>query len=366
MPQKVSKTALYKTLESIRHPEIPDRNLVELGMVPDIVISSDKIHITLALPLPGAPIKEKLVELVREALANLDTGLEIDVTLTEMGPKQRAAFMALARGEQPAPTTRQIDRVVAVMSGKGGVGKSSVAGLLASELQRRGLQTGILDADITGPSIPKMFGVHHPPLSASEGILPVESRTGIKLMSINFLLPEEDQAVVWRGPLISRAIEQFWHDIAWGNLDYLIVDLPPGTSDAALTVTQSLPLDGIVLVTSPQDLAGMVVRKAANMAGYLGVPLVGLVENMSHVVCPNCGAAIEVFGPSRAEETARQTGTTLLGRIPLDTNLAVLCDAGAIEDYHCDAFDAVVRQVLQTVPARRSASAGNHDSPAAE
>jgi Mrp family chromosome partitioning ATPase len=330
------------------------------------VISSDNIHIILALPLPGAPIKEKLVELVQEAIAGLNTGREIEISPTEMGPKQRAAFMALARGEQPSPATRQIDHVVAVMSGKGGVGKSSVAGLLASELRRHELRVGVLDADITGPSIPKMFGVHHAPLPALEGLLPVESRTGIKLMSINLLLPEEDQAVVWRGPLISRAIEQFWHDIAWGDLDYLIVDLPPGTSDAALTVTQSLPLDGIVLVTSPQDLAGMVVRKAANMAVHLGVPLIGLVENMSHVICPNCGAAIEIFGPSRAEETARQTGTMLLGRIPLDADLAVLCDAGAIEDYHCDAFDAVVRQVLQAMPARKSASAGSHGSAAAE
>jgi Mrp family chromosome partitioning ATPase len=366
MSQKISKASLYKTIESIRHPEIPNRNLVELGMVSDIVISSDRIHISLALPFPGAPITETLAQLVEEAVTSLNTGLAIEVTLTQMEPRQRAAFMALARGEQPSPATRQIDHVVAVMSGKGGVGKSSVAGLLASELQRSGMQTGILDADITGPSIPKMFGVHHPPLPALEGLLPAESRTGVKLMSINLLLQEEDQAVVWRGPLISRVIEQFWHDITWGTLDYLIVDLPPGTSDAALTVTQSLPLDGIVLVTSPQDLAGMVVRKAARMAEHLGIPLIGLVENMSHIICPDCGATIEVFGPSRAEETAGYIGTNLLGRVPLDTDLAVLCDSGRIEDYHCEAFDAVVSQVLQAMPTRGSASAGGRGNMASQ
>jgi Mrp family chromosome partitioning ATPase len=362
MAKEVSTTVLYEVLGTIEHPDIPGRNLVELGMVSDIVIGDSKIHIILALPLPGAPIKEALIELMQEAIADLNTGLEIEVTLTGMAPKQRAAFIALARGEQPAPATRQIDHVVAVMSGKGGVGKSSVTGLLASELRRRGLEVGVLDADITGSSIPRIFGAHTPPTSGSKGILPVESRTGIKLMSINLLLAEEDQAVVWRGPLISRAIEQFWHDIAWGDLDYLIVDLPPGTSDAALTVTQSLPLDGVVLVTSPQDLAGMVVRKAAQMTEHLGIPLIGLVENMSHVTCPNCGATIEVFGPSQSEETARQISADMLGRVPLDPDLAMLCDAGSIEDYNCEAFEAIVDQVLLAVPARASSWAGSSKS----
>ncbi|MCZ7543558.1 MAG: Mrp/NBP35 family ATP-binding protein [Anaerolineae bacterium] len=233
------------------------------------------------------------------------------------------------------------------MSGKGGVGKSSVAGLLAASLRRRGLQVGVLDADITGPSIPKMFGVHQPPASGPDGITPVDTRTGVRIMSMNLLLAQEDQPVIWRGPLISRAIEQFWKDIAWGELDFLVVDLPPGTSDAALTVTQSLPLDGVLLVTSPQDLAGMVVRKAANLVQHMEMPLIGIVENMSHVVCPHCGASIDVFGPSRAEETARMVGTALLGRLPLDPELAVLCDAGAIEDYASEAFEAVVAEVLQ-------------------
>lgn len=241
----------------------------------------------------------------------------------------------------------RIGKVLAVMSGKGGVGKSSVAGLLASALQRRGMQIGILDADITGPSIPKMFGVHQMPQAGPGGIFPVDSSTGIRLMSINLLLPDEDQPVVWRGPLIGRAIQQFWSDILWGELDALIVDLPPGTADAALTVMQSLPLKGILLVTSPQDLAGMVVRKAANMAKHLEIPLIGLVENMSYIVCPECNTQINLFGSSRAEATARQIGIPMLGRIPLDTKLSMLCDAGAIEDYRCDEFETISDKVLE-------------------
>jgi Mrp family chromosome partitioning ATPase len=236
------------------------------------------------------------------------------------------------------------------MSGKGGVGKSSVAGLLASTLRRQGLQVGVLDADITGPSIPKVFGLHQAPETGPDGLKPVPSSSGIEIMSINLLLPSEDQPVVWRGPLIAKAIEQFWRDIAWSDLDYLIIDLPPGTSDAALTVMQSLPLDGIVLVTSPQDLAGMVVRKAANMAKRLGIKLVGIVENMSHVVCPECGAEIEIFGPSQSETTAQIVGTDFLGRIPLAPEFSILCDQGEIESFRSEAFDVCAEKILARMP----------------
>jgi Mrp family chromosome partitioning ATPase len=245
----------------------------------------------------------------------------------------------------------QINNVVAVMSGKGGVGKSSVAGLLATALRRRGSYTGILDADITGPSIPMLFGVHQKPITGPDGILPVPSQSGIEIMSINLLLPDEDQPVVWRGPLIGKAIQQFWKDIDWGMLRYLIVDLPPGTSDAALTVMQSLPLDGIVLVTSPQDLSGMVVRKAANMATQLGVPIIGLVENMSHVQCPHCGEIIEVFGPSKAQHTAQLIDTQLLGHIPLDPELSTLCDNGLIEDYFSEDIESLTNEVMRFISA---------------
>ncbi|MEJ2352955.1 MAG: Mrp/NBP35 family ATP-binding protein [Anaerolineales bacterium] len=238
------------------------------------------------MPTLDAPIKQELIDKVHQAVPGLAEGLQVKVDLTEMAAAQKAAFHSAVQEElkvSPKPGVR-VRRVLAVMSGKGGVGKSSVAGLLASSLRKRGFKVGVLDADITGPSIPKMFGTHELPVGGPEGILPVESRGGIKLMSINLLLPDEDQPVVWRGPLISGAIQQFWSEIAWGDLDVLMVDLPPGTSDASLTVMQSLPLDGILLVTSPQDLAGMVVRKAANMAVGLGVRLIGLVENMSYIL----------------------------------------------------------------------------------
>jgi Mrp family chromosome partitioning ATPase len=241
---------------------------------------------------------------------------------------------------------KRIRTVIAVMSGKGGVGKSSIAALFASELQKRNIQVGILDADITGPSIPMMFGAYQMPVSGAQGIIPVSSRTGIKLMSINLLLPDKDQPVVWRGPLIGRAIQQFWDEIEWGELDFLIVDLPPGTADASLTVMQSLPLDGIVLVTSPQDLAGMVVRKAANMAKHLSIPLIGLVENMSFFECPKCGEKIFIFGRSQAERTAEMIGIPMLGHLPLDTLLSVLCDCGTIEDYQAEELEIMIDRII--------------------
>ena len=182
------------------------------------------------------------------------------------------------------------------------------------------------------------------------GILPVETRTGIKVMSINLLLQSEDQAVIWRGPLIGKMIKQFWTKVVWGRLDYLVVDLPPGTSDASLTVMQALPLSGVVLVTSPQDLAGMVVRKAAQMAQRMGAPIVGLVENMSYVICPKCGQDIRVFGPSRAMQTAARLGVPLLGRLPLDSELACRCDAGEIEGYETSLLDPIVEPLVSQVP----------------
>ena len=210
---------------------------------------------------------------------------------------------------------------------------------------------GVLDADITGPSQPKMFGLHESPAAGPMGIIPIETKAGIKVMSINLILRKEDEAVIWRGPLISRAIKQFWQDVVWGKLDYLIVDLPPGTSDASLTVMQSIPLNGVVLVTSPQDLAGMVVRKAARMVQQMKVVAFGLVENMSYATCPNCDERIEVFGPSQAMHTANQLGVTLLGQLPLDPELARCCDAGEIEEYAVDVFDPIAEKITERVSA---------------
>lgn len=350
MTASFSESTVYQHLSTIKHPEIQDRSLMELGMIPDIEIDGGNVRVTLALPALEVPIKQDLIDLVQKAVREIEGEHEAQVDLREMSPEQKDTFMAISREAKQRPrVSRRIDNVIAVMSGKGGVGKSSVAVLLASALQRRGFQVGVLDADITGPSIPMMFGAQHPPTPDPEGILPVQSHHGIKIMSINLLLPDTDQPVVWRGPLISRAIEQFWKDILWGDLDFLIVDLPPGTADAALTVMQSLPLDGIVLVTSPQDLAGMVVRKAANMAIHLGIRLIGLIENMSHVICPKCGTQIDVLGKSRADETVRLIGIPMLGRLPFDTEISRLCDKGDIERYRGSEFEEIVDRVLQSL-----------------
>lgn len=236
--------------------------------------------------------------------------------------------------EKLAPNKlNKIGHVIAVMSGKGGVGKSSVTSLVAVELARQGYKTGVLDADITGSSIPKMFGLHTKPETTEFGLLPVESRLGIKVISINLLLENEEDPVIWRGPLLAGTVKQFWTDVVWDVLDYLVVDLPPGTGDVPLTVMQSLPVDGLIVVTSPQELAVMVVKKAVKMAEILKVPILGLVENMSYVQCPDCKATIDLFGPGRGEKEAAQAGVAFLGRLPVDPEFAALCDRGEIEKY---------------------------------
>jgi Mrp family chromosome partitioning ATPase len=288
-------------------------------------------------------------------LLALDGIQKVEIVLSEMTPDERQEALAKARptGEPASPLAAKLNKVshvVAVMSGKGGVGKSLVSSLLAVALKREGQSVGVLDADITGPSIPKMFGLSGHPSASPLGILPMDSSLGIKIMSINLLLPSEDDAVIWRGPLISGAIRQFWQEVIWGQLDTLVVDLPPGTSDASLTVMQSLPLSGVVLVTSPQDLAGMVVRKAAKMAEHLSIPILGLVENMSYFVAPDTGKRYEIFGPSHAQATASQLGVPLLGRLPLDSQIAELSDAGRIEDYPADEFLPIAQRLIKTMP----------------
>lgn len=236
----------------------------------------------------------------------------------------------------------EIKYVIAVMSGKGGVGKSTVTALLATALVKQGKRVGVLDADVTGPSIPKIFGVRERPSGVGESILPVKSRhLNISLMSMNFLLENEDDPVIWRGPIISGAIRQFWTDVAWGKLDYLLVDLPPGTGDAPLTVMQSLPVNGLVMVATPQELATLVVKKAIKMAGVMKVPILGLLENMSFATCPKCGERLEIFGPSRIEETSKQTGIPVLARLPIDQKLAVMEDAGDVEKYEVQELEQV-------------------------
>ena len=226
-----------------------------------------------------------------------------------------------------------IGRVIAIASGKGGVGKSSTTALIASELRRRNLKVGVLDADVTGPSQPKMFGVKGPLVDRGEGIEPAVTSTGISIVSSQFMVEDEQTPVIWRGPLVTRLIMQFFGGVNWGKLDYLLVDMPPGTSDVPLTVFQSLPLDGIVFVFTPQDLSALIVKKAMNMARDLHVPLLGVVENMAYFTCPHCGEKSDVFGESHVAEIAREYGVPLLARLPIDPKLSPLADAGEIGTY---------------------------------
>lgn len=228
-----------------------------------------------------------------------------------------------------------IKRVIGVVSGKGGVGKSLVTSMMAVLLNRRGYHTGILDADVTGPSIPKAFGVHDRAMGDERGMLPVETKDGIQLMSVNLLLDNETDPVLWRGPVIGGVVTQFWTDVVW-DVDYLFVDMPPGTGDVALSVFQSLPLDGVIIVASPQELVSMVVEKAVKMAEMMSIPIVGVVENMSYLICPDCGKEIPLFGQSKTQAAAQAHGLKLLARMPIDPKLAELTDAGRIEDFQGD------------------------------
>ena len=235
---------------------------------------------------------------------------------------------AIAKEEVNAYSS--VKKAIGVISGKGGVGKSLVTSLLAQDVNGRGFRTAILDADLTGPSIPQGFGIHGRAESSEEGLIPSLSKDGIKVMSINLLLENENQPVIWRGPIIGGAVKQFWTDVVWGDIDYMFVDMPPGTGDVALTVFQSLPVDGIIIVTSPQELVSMIVSKAVNMARQMNIPIIGIVENMSYIKCPDCGKEIKMFGESRIEETAAEFGLPVLGRLPLDPKVAAAYDDGEI------------------------------------
>lgn len=227
----------------------------------------------------------------------------------------------------------KIKKVIAVVSGKGGVGKSMTSALIACAAQNMGYNTAIMDADITGPSIPKMFGIHERAMGSEAGILPVLSEKGMKIMSMNVLLNSEDDPVVWRGSLISGTVQQFWTDVIWSDVDYMFIDMPPGTGDVPLTIFQSIPLDGIIIVTTPQDLVGMIVKKAVNMAALMNIPILGIVENMSYIACPDCGRKISVFGESKADAIALEHSIKNVVKVPIDLSLTQAADSGKIESF---------------------------------
>ena len=238
-----------------------------------------------------------------------------------------------------------IKKVIAVVSGKGGVGKSLVTSLMSVAMHQKGKKVAVLDADITGPSIPKMFGKKDMAKATEAGILPVESQTGIELMSVNFLLEDETMPVLWRGPVISGVVTQFWQDFIWGDIDYMFVDMPPGTGDVALTVFQSLPIDGIIVVTSPQELVGMIVEKAVNMANMMNVPILGLVENMSYYKCDDCGKEHKIFGESHIDEIAKKYNINVVAKLPIKPEIASAADAGTIEKVDTSDLDNIIESI---------------------
>ncbi len=330
-----TKEQVIESLEAVLVPAAK-RSIVGLNLVREVTVSDGKVNIALASTglIPGAQdwIKNK----TREVIEKLPEVKEVVVEYSDAKAKD----------------LNKIDHILAIMSGKGGVGKSLVSGLVAIALKQKGYEVGILDADITGPSIPKMFGLSVPPGGNESGFLPVLTKSGIEVMSINLLLPSEDDAVIWRGPLIGKAITQFWEETLWGKLDYLIVDLPPGTADAPLTVMQSFPISGVIIVFTPQDLTAMIVRKAVRMARQMGKPILGVVENMSYLYVPEIDKKIELFGKSRGEEMARAAGAPLLGQLPIDPELAKFCDEGNIELYSSKIFTSLGEALDKVIPVK--------------
>jgi Mrp family chromosome partitioning ATPase len=336
-------------------------------MVKNVEIQGDRVKVLIALTVGGCPLSKTISNDVEKAVTKLPGVKTVNVETTVMTKEELGQLrskiqgqMAAAQAQKPGSTMppginrlerKGIRNVVAIMSGKGGVGKSFVTGFLAVQLTRLGYKVGILDADITGPSIAKMFGLKGP-LSATPDrrVVPAVTKMGIKVVSMNLVLEEPQMPVIVRGPIINSVIRQMFQDVEWGDLHFLLVDMPPGTADAPLTVFQSLPLQGVVVVTTPQDLALMVVAKAINMAKTLSeqiasVKILGLIENMSYATCPKCGEKIEIFGKSKAQDAAKRTGIPFLGSVPMDPEIARLADEGKIEDYSNPLFEEVTNAV---------------------
>jgi len=362
----VSRDEVMVALKDVIDPEL-HISIVNLQMVKNVDVTGDKVKVLVALTVGGCPLSKTISTDIEKAVTKLSGVKAVEVETTVMTKQELEALRKKIQGQMATQTQKTapgamppgIDRlerkgvrnVIAIMSGKGGVGKSFVTGFLAVQLTRLGYKVGILDADITGPSIAKMFGLHGPLfVSADKKVLPATSRTGIKVVSMNLILEEPQMPVIVRGPIINSVIRQMFQDIDWGDLHFLLVDAPPGTGDAPLTIFQSLPLQGVIIVTTPQDLALMVVGKAINMAKTLSeqlapVKILGLIENMSYLVCPHCGERIEVFGRSKAPEAAKKTGIPFLGAVPIDPEIARLADEGKIEDYANPLFEEVTRAV---------------------
>jgi ATP-binding protein involved in chromosome partitioning len=345
----LNEPAVYEALRQVQEPEL-GRDIVTLNMVKDVVISPDNdVSLKIELTTPACPLKDEIER-------------NVDVALKAIGARTIAltwgAMVRRATPSQPQQLVPGVKNVIAVASGKGGVGKSTVSTNLAVALAMDGATVGLLDADITGPNIPLMMGVEGQPVANPEGKITPLQRYGVKVISIQFFVPE-GQPVVWRGPLVGGAIQQFLRDVDWGELDYLVIDLPPGTSDAQLTLAQAVPISGTVLVTTPQDVALMDVQKALAMFRRMSVPVMGVVENMSAFVCTHCGEATEIFGRGGGEKFAREHGIEYFGGIPLDIKVRQGSDAGvpAVAQREPGAAAEVMRALARTVAARMSVRA---------
>ena len=325
----ITESQINTALSKVFVPTV-EQSVTDLNLVRKITIAGDKVTITLASTALTPEVQDFVSAGIKAALQH-SKGSDIAVEFIEVKPAE----------------LNEIKYIVAVMSGKGGVGKSLVTALLAVALRRQGKNVVILDADITGSSMPRMFGITTRPFGSETGLLPVVSETGIEVMSMNLFLPQEESAVIWRAPLLSKAIGQFWTDVVWGKLDYLLIDLPPGTADAPLTVMQSIPITGVVIVSTPQGLVEMIVKKAIDMAQKMNKPALGIVENMSYFQVAETGKKYEIFGASKGESLAKAAQAPLLGQLPIDPELARLCDNGEIEHYAGESV-ANLGKALQT------------------
>ncbi len=353
---------IHRALGNVIDPEI-GVSITQLGMVKDVKVDGDRVKVLIALTVSGCPLAHTIQRDVERELTKLNGIKTVDVETTSMTKEELEKLRVemqnrMNSGPRPAgpmigPGIELLDKkgigsIIAIISGKGGVGKSFVTSLLAVELRRQGYEVGVLDADITGPSIAKIFGLAGKPEAGSKGIYPLKTKTGINAISVNLLLEDPQAATIWRGPIINQVIRQLYGNVDWGSLHFLLVDLPPGTSDAPLTVFQSLPLDGVIVVSTPQDLALMVVAKAINMAKKLKVPILGLVENMSYFECPHCRERTELYGPTKALAAAKEAGIPYLGAMPVDPKIVQLSDEGGIEEYSHPAFREIADRIRES------------------
>ncbi len=352
------------SLKEVIDPEI-GLNIVDLGMVKGVSIDGKKVTITIALTVSGCPLAKTIEKDINRIVGAMQGIENVQIKMTSMSKEELEALGAqlqemrrkdkgVGKAAGLSAGIDKLDRkgaqkIIAVMSGKGGVGKSYVTSMLAIELRREGYNVGILDADITGPSIAKIFGLSGKPYADESGVVPKESESGIKIISMNLLLDTPETPVIWRGPIINGVIRQLFNDVNWGDLHYLLIDLPPGTGDAPLTVFQSLPVDGVVIVSTPQDLALLIVKKSINMTRQMSVPIAGIVENMSYMICPDCGHKIDMFLESGIEKFANESKIMFLGKLPFDPKINRLADGGELERYSSKETASLARVIREEV-----------------